>query len=241
MAHSVIVPFVVAALLLRRRTQLSAIHPRPSFLGIIPLALGVFGYGIALWGGGLFLAVLSGVASALGVILLTLGAQIFRMAMPSLSLCVFAFPRLNLVYDPLTNPLQQLSATIATHALALFGVDATHSAALISVGGSPVVLTEACSGVRFLLPLLFVAAVIAEICKPRWTAAAALLASTIPLTLAVNALRIAVLAYIVGAKHTRLFDLAHTWLSYPLYLLALLLLLSFAKRTGQHSMMRMAS
>jgi exosortase len=231
MAHAVLVPFVILALLFHRRKTLGAIAPEPSWLGILPLGFGVVGYAMAVWGAGLFIATLAGIGSLCGVILLTLGRAIFRTMLAPLSLSVFALPRFALLYDPLTNPLQHLSATVATGGLRLLGVEASHSASLITVAGFPVLLAESCSGVRFLIPLLFLAALLVQLRPISRIVAVALMAATVPLAVMINAIRVGVLVYLAGTHQGKPPENLHTWLGYPLYGLALGVLLFLARLT----------
>lgn len=151
------------------------------------------------------------------------------MAAP-LSLLVFALPRLAVAYDAVTNPLQQASATLATAGLRGIGVAAENAGALVTVAGYPVLLAESCSGLRFLIPLLFLAAVVWQMGGLPWRRGVALLVASVPIAMLANAMRVGVLVYLAGNHGGVPPESVHAWLGYPLYAGALGLLLLLVRR-----------
>ncbi|MCC6540560.1 MAG: exosortase [Bryobacterales bacterium] len=232
MAHAILVAPVIAAFLYARRAMLAELEPRPSYIAGVPLlGLGWLLFAASLAGAGLFAGALGFLVSACGAVMLTLGPRVFAAMAGPLSLSVFLLPRLAMLYDPLTNPLAQLSATLATSALRPLGVAAENSGSLVTVSGYPILVGESCSGLRFLIPLLFVAAALVLAAGPRirWRAAVALMAAALPLAVLANAARVGILVYLAGSRQGAVPAAAHDWLGYPLYAAALAGLLVAAR------------
>jgi exosortase len=217
MAHAPLVPVAIALLLHRRWPMLAAISPAPAWSGLIPLAVGATGYTAALWGGGLFLAAVAGAATLVGLLAFTLGWPMVRAMAAPLSLALFALPRLAIVYDAVTSPMQQASASFATAGLRGLGVDAFNVGGLITVRGFPVLIAESCSGLRFLIPLLFLAALVWQLGDLSLTHGLTLCAAALPLAVCANSLRVGVLIYLAGSNQGVPPEAVHAWLGYPLY------------------------
>jgi exosortase/archaeosortase family protein len=73
------------------------------------------------------------------------------------------------------------------------------------VSGHKIAVVEACSGIRYLLPLAFTTLVFGYLSGSKFSVRAALLAASIPLAILFNALRLAALAAVpvllTGALH----------------------------------------
>lgn len=230
MAHAVLVPGAIGLLVWRRWAVVGDMEAVPSWWGLVGLGMGTAGYAVAVWGGGLFVGTVAGLFSGLGLLVLTLGWGIVREMLAPLSLAVFALPRLAVVYDAVTNPMQQVSASLATAGLRGMDVAATNVGGLITVAGYPVLLAESCSGLRFLVPLLFLGAVVWQLGGLSWRAGLGLLVMTVPLAVAANALRVGVLVYLAGRHGGVPPEVVHDWLGYPLYAGALAAMLFLVKR-----------
>jgi exosortase len=100
-------------------------------------------------------------------------------------------PKLAVVYNQVTLPLQLLASRIAAGILTGAGIGVVREGNILDVGGHRVAVVEACDGIRYLLSLGFVAVVFAYLSdsKPwmRW----ALLAAAIPVAILANAIRVA--------------------------------------------------
>src|SRR5437899_12146007 len=84
---------------------------------------------------------------------------------------------------------------MAAGLLTLSGVGVIRSGNILDVGGHQVAVEEACNGIRYLLPLGFVAVVFAYIADSKSWMRVALLASAVPIAIAANAVRVAFSAY----------------------------------------------
>lgn len=178
---------------------------RPNYLGLL-LLLGILAFyvfNVASPSGYAYFRPLS-VIAALGAVVLFLGGwRLVRHTWLPIAFLVFAVPLPRRYYEGMTIPLRQISASIATALLNLLhGVDATASGVVIDIVYKghrlePALdVAEACSGMRLLMA--FLALGVAMAClhqRPAWQRVV-LLASTIPIAVLCNVIRVAVTGFI---------------------------------------------
>jgi exosortase len=150
---------------------------------------------IGILGAGLFVESVAFVISIIGAILWIGGFAWLRAWALPLILALFMLPKLAVVYNQATLPLQLLASRLAAGMLTMTGVGVIRSGNILDVGGHQVAVAQACSGIRYLLPLGFMAVVFAYIADSRPWMRVALLAAAVPIAIAANALRVAFSAY----------------------------------------------
>jgi exosortase len=120
-------------------------------------------------------------------------AWLRALAFP-LALAVFMLPKLAVVYNQATLPLQLLASRIAAGILTIAGIGVIREGNILDVGGHRVAVVEACNGIRYLLSLGFMAAVLGYLfdSKPgMWVTRMALLAAAVPIAIVANGVRVA--------------------------------------------------
>jgi len=111
-------------------------------------------------GAGLFAGAVAFVMSAAGAVLWLGGFAFLQIwAFPFL-LALFMLPKLAIVYNQVTLPLQLLASRLAEVTLLAGGASVIREGNILDVGGHRVAVAEACSGIRYLLSLGFVAVVL---------------------------------------------------------------------------------
>ncbi len=196
MSHGFAVPFVLAWIVWRERSRWLTLAPSPSWWGF-PLLLGAAAVqAISSLGLGLFAASVAFVVSGIGVVLCLGGIPFLRVWSFPFGLSLFMLPKLAIVYNQTTLPLQLLASRLAASTLAHLGYRVLREGVILDVGGHRVSVVEACSGVRYLLSLAFIAVVFVYLAdgKPfmRWL----LLLASVPIAIVANAVRVAVSAAI---------------------------------------------
>ena len=92
----------------------------------------------------------------------------------------------------LTSKLQLVSSVIGVWFIRLFGGVVFLEGNVIDMGNTKLMVVEACSGLRYLFPLMSIGAIAAYLMKaPVWIRVFLFL-STIPITIFMNSFRIAV-------------------------------------------------
>ena len=189
----------------RRPGRLSQGQTRPNYLGLL-LLLGVLAFyvfNVVSPSGYAYFRPLS-VIAALGAVVLFLGGwRLVRHTWLPILFLVFAIPLPRRYYEGMTIPLRQISASVATALLNLLpGVDATASGVVIDIVYNghrlePALdVAEACSGMRLLMAFLALGVAMAYLHhRPAWQRIV-LLASTVPIAVLCNVIRVAVTGFI---------------------------------------------
>jgi exosortase len=198
MSHGFAVPLVIAWIVWRERARWMKLPVSPTWWGFPLLAGAAAMQVISSLGLGLFASSVAFLISVMGAILCLGGFAFLRAWAFPLALSLFMLPKLAIVYNKTTLPLQLIASRLATGVLSATGFRVVREGVILDVAGHRVSVVEACSGVRYLLSLAFIAVVfayLADVKAPlkiwmRW----ALLAAAVPIAIVANAVRVAVSA-----------------------------------------------
>jgi exosortase len=186
--------FVVAPLALyfawERRKKLARAPIEPSWWGVVPLALGVLALGVGRLGVELMSMRTGFVLTLIGLVLLLLGRQVFRiLAFPLLFLFLMV-PLPQSLVNVIAFPLQLIAADLAVKVLHGFGEPVLREGNIIHLPNAPLFVDQACSGLRSLMALGTLGVVFAYFFRKTWGERIILVAATIPIAVLVNALRV---------------------------------------------------
>jgi exosortase len=198
MSHGFAVPLVIAWIVWRERSRWLALPVSPTWWGFPLLAGAAAIQVVSSLGLGLFASSVALLISIAGAVLCLGGFAFLRIWAFPLGLSLFMLPKLAIVYNQTTLPLQLLASRLATGVLSATGFRVVREGVILDVAGHRVSVVEACSGVRYLLSLAFIAVVfayLADVKAPlkvwmRW----ALLAAALPIAIVANAVRVAISA-----------------------------------------------
>ena len=194
MGHGFIVPVVAAWIAWRDRERWLRRGLRPSWWGFAPLAFAALLLYVAVAGAGRFAACVALLCAICAVVLILGGPGVLRAVAFPLLLLLFMLPKLAILYNQITLPMQLLATRLAEFALTAGGVHVVRSGNILQLATFSVSVVEACSGVRYLFTLGFLAVVYAHIAgSGPWIRLAAL-AAMAPVAILANALRVAAAA-----------------------------------------------
>ena len=189
-SHGFLIPFVAAWLLWTRRDALLAAIGRPSWIGaaliLLAMAMHVMGQFSAIF----ILSQLAFIIALLGIILAVGGTSLLRVAFVPVIFLIFAIPLPYFIDANLSLQLQLISSQLGVFFIRLFQIPVYLDGNLIDLGTYKLQVVDACSGLRYLFPLLslsFLAAYLFQ--APIWQRALVLF-SSIPITIAMNGFRI---------------------------------------------------
>jgi len=194
MGHGFLVPLIAVWIVWRERARWQALELRPSVWGLAVLALAAAIHFASGLGGGLFVASVALVVSIAGIILCFGGFALLRAWVFPLALLVFMLPKLAIVYNQVTLPLQLLASRLAAGMLSTAGFAVIRNGNILDVTGHRISVVEACNGIRYLLPLAFLAVFIAYLAGSKPWMRVAMLAASVPIAILANAVRVAVAA-----------------------------------------------
>jgi len=197
-SHGFLIPVIVAWLLWTRRDALIASIGRPSWAGpaliLLAAAMHVVGKFSALY----FLSHFAFIIALLGIVMGLGGYSLLKVTFVPIIFLLFAIPLPYFIDAMLSFQLQLISSQLGTFFIRLFQIPVFLEGNVIDLGVYKLQVVEACSGLRYLYPLLslgFLAAYLFQ--APLWQRAVVFL-STIPITIGMNSLRIGIVGVLVN-------------------------------------------
>lgn len=154
------------------------------------------------------------------------GFTLFRKLLAPLLIVLLLFPLPNPFGPMLTAELQLISSKLGVWIIRQLGGTVYLEGNVLDMGGSRLLVSEACAGLRYLFPLMSLGAIAGLTLRaPLWARWTVFLA-TIPITIFMNSFRIAVTGLLVesgGTAHTEGF--LHFFEGWVVFVVAALLLL----------------
>lgn len=193
--------FLIAPLALyfayERRWDLEDARISGSWLGAIPLSIGVVSLAIGRLGTELMTMRSAFVLTLIGLVLLLLGREIFRILAFPLFFLFLMVPLPQSLVNTIAFPLQLIAAKFAVSSLQMLGIPALVEGNIIHLARTELFVHEACSGLRSLMALVTLGVVFAYFFKRGvlWLQLV-LVASTIPIAIAVNSFRVALTGFL---------------------------------------------
>jgi exosortase len=193
MGHGFVVPFVAAWIAWRMRGRWLDKPARPTWWGFLPPSLAAVLLYLAQIGAGLFLGSVALWIAVVGVLVVLGGPRWVRGLAFPLLLLLFALPKLAIVYNQVTLPLQLLASRMAAAMLSGVGIHVVRQGNILTLNTMQLSVAEACNGIRYVLSLSFLAVVFAYFFDAKPWMRLVLALATIPVAILANALRVALL------------------------------------------------
>ncbi len=196
-SHGFLIPLVSAFLLWRRRAQFAQLSLHGSWAGV---ALALLGLGIYFLGSLASITTVDAYALVIviaGCVLGVMGWQAFRLAAVPIALLFLMNPIPAFFYNNLSLQLQLLSSQIGVATMRLLGVSVLLQGNVIDLGTYKLQVAEACSGLRYLFPLMTLGVIVGYLFKGRTWMRWCLFASTVPITVLMNSIRIGIIGVLV--------------------------------------------
>ena len=196
-SHGIAIPFVSVFLIWQARHHIVAIGIRSSWWGFVFVA------------GGLFLFLLGELATLyviqhLSLWIIIVGLAVSLIGIPGAKAIAFplaylltSIPLPVFISAPLSNQLQLWSSTLGVKCLQVVGVMAFRDGNVIDLGPVQLQVVEACSGIRYLFPLVSLALLCAYFFKDRMWKRVLLVLSSLPISILVNGFRIGMIGVLV--------------------------------------------
>jgi exosortase len=189
-SHGFLVPLFSGFVVWQQRSELGRLEPRPSWSGLIAIALGLFILIVGQMGAELFLSRDSLLIVIAGLIALSYGWNFFRALLFPWAFLILMIPIPAIVFNQITFPLQLLASRVASTLLPLLGVPVLREGNVIHLPFITLEVAEACSGIRSLISLLTLAIIYGYLLEKRIWVRCLLAAASIPIAVAANSVRI---------------------------------------------------
>lgn len=196
-SHGLVIPFIAAFLVWQQRDWLERQLFTGSWWGI-GLLLGALLLNAAGQLASLYLLQRYAALAALyGLVLALVGVRVFRRLWVPLLILLFMIPLSDTIYGTLSTKLQLASSRLGVWVIRLFGVSVFLEGNVIDLGRMQLQVAEACSGLRYLFPLMTLGFIAAYFFKAALWKRLIVFLSSIPITVAMNSLRIGLIGVTV--------------------------------------------
>ena len=196
-SHGFLIPIIAAWLIWRRRDAVVASLGHPSWTGPALILLAALMHIVGKLSALYFLSQFAFIIALIGIALGFGGYSLLKVIFVPIIFLVFAIPLPYFIDAMLSFRLQLISSELGTLFIRLLQIPVYLEGNVIDLGRYKLQVVEACSGLRYLYPLMslgFLAAYLFQ--APLWQRAAVFL-STIPITIFMNSLRIGIVGILV--------------------------------------------
>ena len=164
-----------------------------------------------------------------GMLLVSFGWKTGKHFWPGVLHLVYMLPLPGVIYFKLTNGLQLISSELGVYFLRLLNVPVFLEGNIIDLGVLRLHVADACSGLRYLFPIMSFSYIFAALYKgPMWHKAVLLLAA-VPITIGMNSLRIAIAGVIANRYGIEWLDgFTHFFEGWVIFIACILLLFLLA-------------
>jgi exosortase D (VPLPA-CTERM-specific) len=225
-SHGWLIPFISGFLIWQRRDALRRLEFRGAWSGVAVvaagLALGVVGRLTSLF----TIQHLALLVVIAGLTLALAGRSALRLLAPPLAVLIFMIPLPNILLNTLSSELQLISSGIGVWLMRLAGIAVFLQGNVIDLGSYKLEVAEACSGLRYLLPLMTLSFLMACFYRTAVWKRLVLFLSSIPITVLMNSLRIALIGIMVDHWGTSVAEgLLHQVQGWMMFMLSTAILL----------------
>ena len=236
-SHGFFIPILSGLLLWHRRTLLVENVGSPSLNGFLIFLGSLTLLFIGELGALNIIAQIGFVLCLIGLVLAIGGSSLLRVCITPILFLLFAIPMPNFIDSKLSWGLQLFSSRLGVDMLRMVDISVYLQGNMIDLGYYKLQVVEACSGLRYLYPLLSLGAIAAYLYSaPLWKRVFIVL-SVIPIVVFMNSFRIAVIGILVSNWGTEMADgflhLFQGWLVFMSCAALLLLEVWLLDRTGQ--------
>jgi exosortase D (VPLPA-CTERM-specific) len=194
-----IVPAIVAFLIWQRKDLLERLPFEGSPWGPAAVAAGAVGLLLANLSTITVLEQYAFLMCVFGVTLALTGWRAFKVVMVPLCILVFMIPLPFFMINQLSEILQLVSSELGVLVIRACDISVFLDGNVIDLGVYKLQVADACSGLRYLFPLMTLGFIAAYLFRAPFWQRAIIFLSTIPLTVGMNSLRIGIIGITVNA------------------------------------------
>lgn len=188
--YAYLIPLIILYILWEQRKEFSATPTSPTWWGLVPLFFGGFLYWIGELSGEYYSLYLSSFFLMIGILLLHLGWRKIRVIWFALFLVLTMFPPPHFIYNKISVFLKLVSSKIGVAIIQLAGLPAYREGNVIDLGFTQLQVVDACSGLRYLIPLIVLGLILAYFFNTVLWKRLIVVISTVPLSIFLNSVRI---------------------------------------------------
>jgi exosortase D (VPLPA-CTERM-specific) len=196
-SHGLLIPPIAAFLMWQQKDRLELMPFTGSWLGVAVILLGGAALVIGQLGTVYTIVQYAYVITLYGLVLSFLGMAAFRLVAVPLLIVLFMIPLPQFVLANLSTKLQLLSSQLGVFVIRLFDISVFVEGNVIDLGGYKLQVAEACSGLRYLFPLMTLGFLMSYFYKGALWKRLVLFVSSVPITVLMNSFRVGVIGVTV--------------------------------------------
>ena len=196
-SHGYLIPFVTIFFLWQKRFELQTENINGSWLGFGILSIGLFLGFIGKQATVITITQYAYLISLIGLFYSLMGWRAFRVALVPLLMLFFCIPLPGFIFNNLSSSLQLISSAIGVAVIRLFDISVYLEGNVIDLGVYKLQVVEACSGLRYLFPLMSFGFICAYLFSAPFWQRALIFLTTIPITVLMNSFRIGMIGVLV--------------------------------------------
>lgn len=227
-SYCYLLPAVIAYIVWAKRDLLRGLRADGGWWALLPMAVGALLYALGEFGSEYYSQFLSSWFVLLGLCWLFFGRAVLAELGFVFLLLFTMMPLPNFLNNRLAVQLQLIATHMGEALIRLMGMSVYREGNIIDLGFMQLQVVEACSGLRYLFPLIVLGLVMAYFVKIRLWKKCLLVVMTVPISLVLNALRIALTALAsqhLGVEAAKGFS--HDFAGWVVFLLSYVLLYLF--------------
>ncbi len=165
--------------------------PSPTWIGLVPFGFGLFLFWLGELGGEYYTLYISLWVVIVSLVWTHLGWERVKTVSFAAIMLLASFPFPNVINFRLSLDLKIMSSRLGVALLRLYGMSAYREGNIIDLGFTQLQVVDACSGIRYLFPLMILSLLLAYWFRGHTWKRSVLFLSSIPLAIFVNSFRIA--------------------------------------------------
>src|SRR5271170_6763764 len=196
-SHGLLIPPIAAFLVWQQKDRLERMPFVGSWWGVGIIAVGGAMLVLGQLGTVYVIVQYAYVITLCGLVLSFIGWRPFRLIAVPLLILLFMIPLPQFVLANLSTKLQLVSSQIGVFIIRMFDISVFLEGNVIDLGGYKLQVAEACSGLRYLFPLMTLGFLMAYFYKAALWKRIVLFVSSIPITVLMNSLRVGTIGLMV--------------------------------------------
>lgn len=196
-SYGYLIPFITLFLIWQKKDVLRTLPFSGAWAGSVLTLGGVLFFLLGQFGASYSLIQYAFVMALFGLALAFTGWPAFRVIFIPLLFLAFMVPLPGFINQGLSSELQLLSSQLGVAVVRLWGISVHLEGNVIDLGTYKLEVAEACNGLRYLFPLMTFGLIAAYFFKVALWKRAVLFASTIPITIIMNSVRIGLIGVTV--------------------------------------------
>jgi len=235
-SYCFLIPPIIAYLVWEKRSELRDAVASPSWAGVAVIFFGVLLFWLGELSGEYYTLYLSLWFVVAGCVFSLWGWEKFRIILFPVMLSLSMFPLPSLVNSKLSFQLKLISSQLGVDIMQAIGMTAYREGNIIDLGFTQLQVVDACSGLRYLIPLGVLGLLVAYFFKAALWKRILLVISTVPIAIFVNGMRVASVGilyqYFGSAVAEGFFHDFSGWLIFMVSLMILLGEMMILKKIG---------